>query len=169
MNKQLNRINWIIPVILPVFFLIIWQAAAVRMDNRMVLPTVGSVVSILSNPTAELVSIGSLVRNTWISLIRVALGYMVATIIAIPLGVFIGYSKKLDRLVMPFLSLFRPIAPLAWVPLVLAWFGVSSLATMMGVRGGQHYMLLHNIKLSMIFIIFIGAFFPILTNSIYGV
>ncbi|MEN1760560.1 ABC transporter permease [Anoxynatronum sibiricum] len=169
MNKQLNWIKWIMPVILPVFFLIIWQVAAVKMDNRMVLPTVNAVLSILAEPTAELVSIGSLIRNTWISLLRVALGYLAATMIAIPLGVFIGYSKRLDRLVMPFLSLFRPIAPLAWVPLVLAWFGVSSLATMMGIRGGQYYSLLHNIKLSMIFIIFIGAFFPILTNSIYGV
>ncbi|SMP60325.1 ABC transporter permease [Anoxynatronum buryatiense] len=169
MNKQFKWTKWMTPVILPVFFLIIWQLAAVKMDNRMVLPTVSAVLSILAEPTAELVSIGSLIRNTWISLLRVALGYLTAAMIAIPLGVFIGYSKRLDRLVMPFLSLFRPIAPLAWVPLVLAWFGVSSLATMMGIRGGQYYSLLHNIKLSMIFIIFIGAFFPILTNSIYGV
>jgi NitT/TauT family transport system permease protein len=97
------------------------------------------------------------------------LGYGIAAIIAIPLGMLIGYSRFSERLFMPFLNIFRPIAPLAWVPLVLAWFGISSLATIFAVENIELYVLLNNIKLSMLFIIFIGAFFPILTNSIYGV
>jgi NitT/TauT family transport system permease protein len=53
--------------------------------------------------------------------------------------------------------------------LVTAWFGVSSLAGPLGLEQGQWYIYLSNLKFSMLFIIFIGAFYPILTSTIYGV
>ncbi|MGB4043499.1 MAG: ABC transporter permease subunit, partial [Thermacetogeniaceae bacterium] len=56
-----------------------------------------------------------------------------------------------------------------WVPLVMAWFGVASFATLFGVGEGQLYIWLNNLKLSMVYIIFIGAFFPVVTSTIYGV
>jgi NitT/TauT family transport system permease protein len=52
---------------------------------------------------------------------------------------------------------------------VLAWFGISSFATLLGVEQGELYIYLNNLKISMVFIIFIGAFYPVLTSSIYGV
>lgn len=51
----------------------------------------------------------------------------------------------------------------------MAWFGVSSFATVLGVETGQAYIYLNNIKFSMVFIIFIGAFYPILTATLHGV
>lgn len=51
----------------------------------------------------------------------------------------------------------------------MAWFGISSLATLSGVETGQLFIYLDNIKFSMLFIIFIGAFYPILTSTIHGV
>lgn len=161
--------KYISPIILPILFILTWQIFSIRLENPIVLPSVNNVVKILMHPNKSLLSIGSLIRNTWISILRVGIGYSMAALVAIPLGMFIGYFKKVERLLMPFLSLFRPIAPLAWVPLVLAWFGVTSLATIFNIQGGNIYILFNNIKISMIFIIFIGAFFPILTNSIYGV
>lgn len=161
--------KYISPIILPILFILTWQIFSIRLENPIVLPSVNNVVKILIHPNKSLLSIGSLIRNTWISILRVGIGYSMAALVAIPLGMFIGYFKKVERLLMPFLSLFRPIAPLAWVPLVLAWFGVTSLATIFNIQGGNIYILFNNIKISMIFIIFIGAFFPILTNSIYGV
>ncbi len=167
---RLDRIgSFLSPIILPVFFIVFWQVFAVRIDNSIVLPTVHEVLDILVKPTANLLSIGSLIRNVLVSILRVGLGYFAAVLIAIPLGLFIGYSKKVAEFIMPFVNLFRPIAPLAWVPLVLAWFGVTSIATIFQIERGSLYVLFNNIKVSMIFIIFIGAFFPILTNSIYGV
>ena len=56
-----------------------------------------------------------------------------------------------------------------WVPLVLAWFGMLSLADVFSVPIGPAYPYFHNIKLSMIFIIFIGGFYPVLTSAIHGV
>jgi len=80
-----------------------------------------------------------------------------------------GYYGTVFRLTNGFLAMFRPIPPLAWVPLVLAWFGITSFATLFGVERGYAYLYLNNLKFSMIFIIFIGAFYPILTSAIHGV
>jgi NitT/TauT family transport system permease protein len=96
-------------------------------------------------------------------------GYFLAVLIAIPLGAVMGYYGSVFNLLNGFLGLFRPIPPLAWVSLVLAWFGVASLATVLGIQMGTWYVYLNNLKLSMIFIIFIGAFYPILTSAIHGV
>jgi len=112
---------------------------------------------------------GSLASNVLVSLVRVIIGYSVAALIAIPLGVIMGYYGVVFKFFNGFLNLFRPIPPLAWVPLVMAWFGISSLATVTGVETGQLFIYLNNIKFSMLFIIAIGAFFPILTSTIHGV
>lgn len=166
MNKVTRYIS---PLILPMFFLLCWQFFSIQMDNPIVLPRVDKVFGILAKPNISLLSLGSLIRNTLISILRVGIGYIIAVVLAIPLGMLIGYSRRIEGFLMPFLNLFRPIAPLAWVPLVLAWFGVSSLASFFRIEQGGLYTLFSNIKASMLFIIFIGAFFPILTNSIYGV
>jgi NitT/TauT family transport system permease protein len=112
---------------------------------------------------------GSLLSNVLVSLIRVLMGYIVAVALAIPLGILMGTYGLAYSMLNNFLSLFRPIPPLAWVPLVTAWFGVSSLAGTLGLEQGQWYICLSNLKFSMMFIIFIGAFYPILTSTIYGV
>lgn len=168
--SKLNKvIRYISPIILPMFFLVFWQFYSIEINNPIILPRVDRVFEILIKPNMSLLSLGSLIRNTLISILRVGIGYTAAMFLAIPLGMFIGYSKRIEEFLMPFLNLFRPIAPLAWVPLVLAWFGVTSLASILKIEQGSFYTLFSNIKASMLFIIFIGAFFPILTNSIYGV
>lgn len=155
--------------ILPLLFLGLWQTVAVNLANPVILPTVSDVFAILAMPNQELLSMGSLVQNIVVSLWRVLAGFVLAVILAVPLGIWMGYSRTLFTLLNHFLGLLRPIPPLAWVPLVLAWFGVASLANVLGVESGEAYLYLRNIKLSMIFIIFIGAFFPVLTNTVYGV
>lgn len=160
--------KYTISMILPVLFIMMWQISSIKIDNSLILPKVDIVAKLLLNPTNNLLSIGSLISNTLISVLRVAIGFIIAAFVAIPIGMIVGYSKKLDEFLIPFLNLFRPIAPLAWVPLVLAWFGISSLASILGIQAGRAYIIFNNIKLSMLFIIFIGAFFPILTNTVYG-
>ncbi len=166
MNKTMKYVS---PIILPILFIIFWEIYSKQLDNAIILPSVYKVFNIITKPTENLLSIGSLIRNVMVSIVRVGLGYVTAAIIGIPLGIFVGYSRKIEDFLMPFLNLFRPIAPLAWVPLVLAWFGVASMATILNIKSGNLYIMFNNIKISMIFVIFVGAFFPILTNSIYGV
>lgn len=150
-------------------FLAIWAWAASVIDNSVILPTVGQVAELLASPGQDLLSMGSLLTNIGVSLLRVLLGYGVAVVVGVPLGIGMGYYSVMHTMLGDFLNLFRPIPPLAWVPLVMAWFGIASLADLFGVDRGQWFVYLSNFKYSMIFIIFIGAFYPVLTSSIHGV
>lgn len=84
-----------------------------------------------------------------VSFRRVAVGYLTAAALAIPLGIFLGYVPRLHRFFDPLLALIRPISPLAWLPLALVWFGISEGAA--------------------IFLIAYTAFFPIFLNTLHGV
>lgn len=159
----------VIPLILPLIFIIGWQWLAVSMGNLVVLPPVENVGKILLNPTEPLISLGSLANNVATSLSRVLIGYFLAALIGIPIGVAMGYKPIFHDLFSHFFGIFRPIPPLAWVPLVLAWFGITSLANYMPMESGFLYLHFRKIQISMLFIIFLGAFFPILTSTIYGV
>ncbi|MDY0188403.1 MAG: ABC transporter permease [Syntrophus sp. (in: bacteria)] len=156
-------------LLVPVLFLVLWGLIDRQLNNEVILPGVGQVAALFLQPTESLIAMGSLATNVAISLVRVLAGYLLAVCLAIPLGILMGYYGAVNRLLNGFLALFRPIPPLAWVPLVLAWFGVASLASVFGVEEGTAYLYLNNLKLSMVFIIFIGAFYPVLTSAIHGV
>ena len=83
------------------------------------------------------------------SLFRVFCGFGAAMILAIPLGILMGWSRILRQLVTPFVEILRPIPPLAWIPIAILWLGI-------GLKSAT-------------FIIFLGAFFPILLNTTSGV
>jgi ABC-type nitrate/sulfonate/bicarbonate transport system permease component len=83
------------------------------------------------------------------SLYRVALGFLLSAFIAIPLGLLMGWFPILRNIISPLLEIVRPIPPLAWIPIAILWLGI-------GVKSAA-------------FIIFLGAFFPILLNTINGV
>ena len=63
---------------------------------------------------------GSLLDNITVSLFRVLIGYILAVVLAVPLGVMMGYRSLVYNMFNNFIGLFRPIPPLAWVLLVLA-------------------------------------------------
>lgn len=158
-----------VSLFVPVLFLFLWAYMAERTGNDVVLPPIGQVTSHFASPGTPLIGMGSLISNILISMLRVLVGYSAAVLLAIPAGLLLGHKKLLSDLFTPFLGLFRPIPPLAWVPLVLAWFGVASFATLFGVEEGAWYVFLNNLKFSMVFIIFIGAFYPILSGTMHGV
>lgn len=83
------------------------------------------------------------------SLGRVGLGYLLAALVAIPLGFAIGMSPLLHRALDPFIQLLKPISPLAWMPLALYTIKDSSA--------------------SGIFVIFICSLWPMLINTAFGV
>lgn len=83
------------------------------------------------------------------SLCRVSLGFLGAALLGIPLGLLMGGSPRLRRIISPLVELVRPIPPLAWIPIAILWFGI-------GMKSAA-------------FIIFLGAFFPILLNTVSGV
>ncbi len=87
--------------------------------------------------------------NLLISLRRVAIGYTLASIIAVPLGILIGISPVAYKAFNPYVQLLKPVSPLAWLPLGLYIFRDSE------VTG--------------IFIILISSIWPTLTNTAFGV
>ncbi len=83
------------------------------------------------------------------SLGRVAVGFLIAAAVAIPLGFVIGMSPLLYRALDPFIQVLKPISPLAWMPLALYTIKDSSI--------------------SGIFVIFICSLWPMLINTAFGV
>ncbi len=137
-------------IIVPLVGLALWELLAIYLNNPVVLPRVESVIAVLMHPQTPIMGTNlNIIDNTLISIKRVLLGFLIAGIVAIPIGIFMGYFSTIRDLFDTFIELLRPIPPLAWVPLALAWFGI-----------GEN---------SMLFIIFIGAFFPVLINTIAGV
>jgi nitrate/nitrite transport system permease protein len=80
---------------------------------------------------------------------RVALGYLLAVAVAIPLGFLIGMSPLVYRALDPFIQIMKPVSPLAWMPLALYTIKDSAI--------------------SAIFVIFICALWPMLINTAFGV
>ena len=83
------------------------------------------------------------------SLGRVALGYLIALAVAIPLGFVIGMSPLLYQALNPFIQVLKPISPLAWMPIALYTIRDSSV--------------------SAVFVIFICSIWPMLINTAFGV
>ncbi|GAA0675225.1 MULTISPECIES: ABC transporter permease [Clostridium] len=156
-------------LIVPIMFLIMWGILSNKIGNEVILPKISSVLNNFAHATQDFIGLGSLPTNIFVSLIRVILGYTAGVILAIPLGLLMGYKNKVYGLFNTFINIFRPIPPLAWVPLVLAWFGVSSFATIFNLPGGEMQAFLNNFKFSMVFIIGLGTFFPVLTNTVFAV
>lgn len=68
---------------------------------------------------------GSLFSEIWASLQRLATGYILGNLIAIPLGLAIALNRAVAETMTPVLSFFQSIAGIAWVPLAIIWFGVG--------------------------------------------
>jgi NitT/TauT family transport system permease protein len=139
----------IVPFLLPLFIIVGWEIVAIYLNNAFILPRLESIFSVLLDPTAELLGTGSLVSNAIISIQRIMIGFLLAALVAIPLGIGMGRSARINAFFDSTIQLLRPIPPLAWLPLALAWFKLG--------------------LTSIVFIIFLGAFFPILLNTIDGV
>ncbi|WP_342676304.1 ABC transporter permease [Methanofollis sp. UBA420] len=134
---------------LPILLIIGWEIAAILIDSEFILPRVESVLAILAAPTVDILGSGSLIDNALLSIERVLLGFGLAAAVGIPIGIVMGYWRGAENFLDPTIQIFRPIPPLAWIPLALAWFKTG--------------------LVSMTFIIFIGAVFPVLLNTVDGV
>ncbi|MFH1153891.1 MAG: ABC transporter permease [Pseudomonadota bacterium] len=75
--------------------------------------------------SAKLIDNGSLMAHTLASTRRVMVGFMISSMVAIPVGIFIGSSQLLKAVFDPFISLLRPLPSMSWIPLSLLWLGIS--------------------------------------------
>jgi len=92
---------------------------------------------------------GTWLDNVLYSTKRVLQGFGLAALVAIPLGLMIGWSRLTGRLVDPTIQLLRPVPITAWLPFAIAVFGIYDA--------------------SALFLIGLGAFYPIVVNTTHGV
>lgn len=97
----------------------------------------------------ELVSDGRLLRYSVASVYRVVTGFVLAAVVGIPLGLWAGWFTRAGHAINPLVQGLRPISPLAWIPISVLAFGIKDGAA--------------------VFIIFLGAFFPIVTGAMTAV
>jgi len=128
---------------------VIWQILSVSINNNFILPGWNDIIPILFHPIDPLYGGASLFKNSIISLQRILIGFLIAAALAIPFGLLCGWSTSIEDNVNPIIQILRPVPPIAWMPLAIAWFQIG-----FG---------------SLTFIILIGSFFPILISTIEGV
>jgi len=141
--------SWVLGAVSIGMVIAVWHLATlyrvdlyIRFNN---IPTPAQVldkVVEVNQSTKFLTSIGISVR-------RILFGFAVATVLGVALGVLIGRYRLMRQLCMPALEVFRPIPAIAWVPMSI--------------------MLWPSNEVSIVFITFLGSFFPILLNTVHGV
>jgi NitT/TauT family transport system permease protein len=137
----------ILPWILPVIIILLWYifTVIIRIFPDYILPSPLNVV----NSGYELIITGKLLTSTIDTLFKVVIGMIISSIIAIPLGILLGWSKKLESMGKIVIAILRPIPPVAWIPFSILWFGIGTAPA--------------------IFIISMGCVFPILIYTMDGV
>src|SRR5690348_8685854 len=140
--RKWERYCW--PVFAILLFLGVWHYAVVWTATK-VFPSPLEV----ERGLAELVRKSLLWSYVEDSLRRVAIGFGAAVVSGIPVGLALGWYPAARQVVNPVLQLLRPISPIAWIPVAIIFFGVGDSAA--------------------IFLIFLGAFFPIVVTCVAAV
>lgn len=133
-------------LVLPAVLLVLWQglvSAEVLDSSRYSTPAdvLGAFVSAVES--------GRLWPNVLISVQRVFLGFAIGAVLAIAIGVLVALSRTADKMLSPLLSAVRAVPSLAWVPLLILWYGIG--------------------EQPKIILIAIGAFFPVLATLVAGI
>lgn len=147
--SELNKRRPWLGLVTFMLILIIWEVLSrVSGWSMHIFPDPITVVESLG----EMVINGTLLRHTVASLYRVTVGFYLAMILGIPLGMILGRLQVAQSLVNPLVQFLRPISPLAWIPLAMLWFGIGDRPA--------------------IFLIFLSSFFPLVvatTAAVYNI
>lgn len=132
----------VLPFITLAVMLLIWELTARYSGwSPHVFPSPSKVVYSMG----ELIANGALLRHSIASLFRVTVGFYLAIIFAIPVGIFLGRMEIFNLMLNPLIQFLRPISPLAWIPLAVLWFGIGDKPA--------------------VFLIFLSCFFPLVVAT----
>jgi len=162
--SRIGSVGW---MAVPVLLLLIWQITAVRLNQPWIFPPLTRVIDQLVHPLREHYASGSLLSNTFISLLRVLLGFLLAAVAGVSLGIAMGSIRIVRSSLEPIIEVLRPLCPIAWLPFAIAVFKRGTLPQLFGF--GYTRTVFDQVQLGMVFVIFVGGFFPILTNTLDGV
>jgi ABC-type nitrate/sulfonate/bicarbonate transport system permease component len=131
--------------VLPLLLILLWQVWGGFAPERSRVPVPTGVLA----EAATMIGSGELPSALVESLSRVALGFFSAGSAALLLGLAMGFWRIAERNLDPIVETFRPIAPIALLPLAILWFGTGTPAS--------------------VFVVGYAAFFPMIVNTIHGV
>ncbi len=139
--EAVARAGWVSPVVLPSPIQVLQRWLDYAAPLQPYDPAQGSRLAWLCS--------GELPHDAAASLLRIAVGFGIGAALALPLGLLMGAKPRVYELFNPILQVLRPIPPIAFIPLSILWFGLGNPPAF--------------------FLISLGAFFPILMNTIAGV
>lgn len=134
----------VLPLLVAAGFLLAWDLW-VRLSGSPIFPKPFEVVLGI----IELARKGLLFKYIVASLFRVTMGFGLAVVVGVPLGLLLGWFHRLYFAFNPMIQVFRPISPIAWIPVAILWFGVDDRAP--------------------IFLIFLASVFPITVSAMAAV
>lgn len=135
-----------ISIVVPVLFLLAWEhAGRTGLIKQSILPR----PTIIWESFKDMLETGKLWKHTSITIARVLQGYSAGASIGVLVGVAMGLFKVLDRLLVAFTGLIRPIPMVAWIPVLILWLGMN--------------------ESSKITVIALGTFWPVWLNVLSGI
>ncbi len=162
-----QRVQSLLPgLVIPVLLVSLWFF----FNSRSILPAPGAVFDVLLNPSADLLSCGSLFWNTGVSLIRVLLGLSIAIMLGTPIGFLMGASNRFRHFTSLITELARPLSPIALLPLSIIIFKDTSFTEVLGLNHLKYSRnILNELQIGMIFILAWGGIFPVILETMHGV
>src|SRR3954469_22385915 len=143
-TRKMKPIRQALPSLIVIAVVVALWWAAVLLTHSVIFPTPQQVVQ----GTLELARDGTLWEHIGASLFRVAAGFGLAVLLAIPLGLWMGWVHGAFVTLNPLFQILRPISPIAWIPIAILWFGVGNA--------------------SPIYLIFIASVFPMIVQTTVG-
>lgn len=141
--------------IVPIILLLGWEIAArFGILPQSLLPPPSRVVSVLWDWVFGTSNLAGTYSGEWLesalsSGYRVMIGYLLAVVVGLILGVAIGWFRVVEKLLEPTFEILRPTPPVSWIPVAIIWFGIADKPA--------------------IFLIFLGSLFPVMVNTVQGV
>ena len=148
-KKKFNAIKFAVGALAIACFLSVWFFAT-REGTTLgkLMPNPAEVASRLMEATYEKIGPMTIWGHMWNSMRRVLVGFCIASVSGILLGLAMGWNRTCEAIFRPIFELLRPIPPLAWISLAIVWFGLG--------EGGKY------------FIIFVSGFSTVTINVYTG-
>jgi ABC-type nitrate/sulfonate/bicarbonate transport system permease component len=142
-KRQTNNMIGLVAVVI---FLGAWQWAS---DTKVINPLFCSSPSRVWKELGNLISTGQLWPNIWVSAQEFGWGFLLAIVVAIPLGIIIGWYRPVEAVFSPFVTFMNAVPKVALLPLLIIWVGIGI-----------------DLKIA---VVFLGAMIAILINTITGI
>ncbi|HEY8463243.1 MAG TPA: ABC transporter permease [Bacillota bacterium] len=152
MKRERNFKYMLLSVLSVITALVIWWIVTdiLKLTTPTTLPSPVRVMTTFFQKMYDINPDGATLPQHLLASLQVALsGYLIGVVIGIPLGIAMAWFKPVDRFVTPLFDLLRPVPGLAWIPLMIIFFGIGLLSKAM--------------------VIFLSAFIPCVVNSYSGI